>query len=111
MKIKRNTVVSLRYRMSNSKGEILEDLMNGPAIEYLYGDGKIDPQLEQELAGLQKGDQKKITLEKNVGKGLDDSFELEVIIDTVRLANKAEIGKGLKRVTVAFCDEQCNCYR
>lgn len=111
MKIKRNTVVSLRYRMSNSKEEILEDMMNGPAIVYFYGDGKIDPQLEGELAGLQKGDQKKIKLEKNIGKGLDDCFELEVVIDAVRWATEDEITMGLNKRLAASCDEQCCCYR
>ncbi|MEH6308979.1 hypothetical protein RYH73_25235 [Olivibacter sp. CPCC 100613] len=111
LKIEKNRVVSLRYRMVNSRGEVIEDLMNGPAISYRYGDGKIIPQLENELVGLKQGDQKKIKLQKDVVEGLDDNFELEIVIDAVRSASEEEIATGLNQTVAALCDEYCSCYR
>ena len=37
MKVKNGTMVSIRYRIMNSKKEVIENLMNGSAISYLHG--------------------------------------------------------------------------
>lgn len=96
MKIEDKTVVSIRYKMENSKGEILEDILDGLPINYLHGHGTILPALEAELKGLDEGEEKQIFLSKETGfKDLDDEFHIRVIIDKVRYANEEELKKGL----------------
>ncbi|WP_345233369.1 hypothetical protein [Olivibacter ginsenosidimutans] len=97
--------------MQNSKGEVLENMMNGPAISYLHGDGKILPGLERQLTGLAVGEYKYINLCKADYPGLDDDLELEVVIDDVRIASEEELSNGISQQVVGeICDEDCICY-
>jgi len=54
MKITNNAIVTIRYKMHNSKGEVLEDMLEGSPVEYMHGRGNILPQLENDLLGLTK---------------------------------------------------------
>ena len=56
MHISEHTVVSIRYKMTNTRGEVLENTMAGPPIQYIQGRGNILPALEAELNGLKTGD-------------------------------------------------------
>lgn len=105
MKIEDRTVVSIRYKMENSKGEILEDILDGLPINYLHGHGTILPSLEAELTGLNEGEEKQIFLSKKNGfQNLDDEFHISVVIDKVRYATKEELEKGLNPV---LSDDYC----
>ncbi|WP_449439056.1 hypothetical protein [Pedobacter steynii] len=59
MTVEEKTVVSIRYKMENSKREVLEDILDGLPISYLHGKGSILPSLEQELTGLNEGEEKR----------------------------------------------------
>ncbi|MBE7171108.1 MAG: FKBP-type peptidyl-prolyl cis-trans isomerase [Williamsia sp.] len=84
MNIEANSTVSIRYLMRNSRGEVLETIMEEPPITYLHGSGTIMPALEAALLGLKAGDTKTILLSSEQGyTGLDDVFTVEVIIDDV----------------------------
>ncbi len=111
MKVANKSVISIRYRMKNSKGEILEDIMDGSPISYLHGTGQIMPLLEINLAGLKSGDRKNFVISSENGfPGMDDEFYFEVIIDSIRHANKEELEKG--KIFEAYtqnCDANCNC--
>ncbi|ETZ22259.1 peptidylprolyl isomerase [Pedobacter sp. V48] len=105
MKIEDKTVVSIRYKMENSKGEILEDILDGLPINYLHGHGTILPSLEAELKGLNEGDEKQFFLSKETGfEGLDDEFHIRVIVDKVRYASEEELEKGLNPLML---DDYC----
>ena len=94
--VSENTVVAIRFSMTNSRGEILENIMEGPSIHYLHGSGHILPALEAQLIGLIAGDQKKIFISKDHGyEGVDDDFIVEVVIDDVRQATQEELLKGI----------------
>lgn len=89
------TVVSMRYIMRNSKGEILEDLLESEPVAYLHGSGHILPALEENLAGLKAGEERTFDLGKEQGyEGVDDSFSFEVIIDDIRPATAEELNAG-----------------
>jgi FKBP-type peptidyl-prolyl cis-trans isomerase SlyD len=81
--------------MQNSKGEILEDILDGSSVKYLHGSGNILPTLEAYLAGLKAGDTKQILITGMADfKEVDDDFSFEVVIDSVRQASDEEIKKG-----------------
>lgn len=112
MRVQKNCVVHLRYRMQNSKGEVLENIMNGPAIIYLHGEGKILLGLEKELIDLETGEKKCIQVKKADYPGLDDDFMLEVIIDNVRTASTDELKHGMaKSAGLEPCGDDCSCYK
>ncbi len=112
MNIGTNTIVGIRYKMQNSKGEVLEDILEGSPVEYLHGSGNILPALEAALAGLHAGDQKNILVSRDAGYSeVDDDFLFEVVIDTVRLATEDEIKKGspVDEIEVEDCGPGCVC--
>jgi len=91
-------VISIRFRMVNSRLEVLQDNMDGLPIHYLHGHGDILPALEAELAGMQVREMKEIYLSRENGYAeLDDDFTFQVIIDQIRLASADEIRYGLVR--------------
>jgi len=111
MKIQARYVVTLRHLMQNSKGEVLENSMNGPAISYIHGEGKILPGLEAQLEGLCEGERKYIRLHKAEYLGLDDDFNLQVVIDHVRPASTEELAFGIVQPAgEAGCGQDCNCH-
>ncbi|WP_278251883.1 FKBP-type peptidyl-prolyl cis-trans isomerase [Sabulibacter ruber] len=96
MQVAFKTVVSLRYLMKNSKGEVLEDTMSGEPIQYIHGFGNILPALEANLIGLRAGDTRNVSICQEDGyQDLDDSFTLELVVEEVRAATKEELEVGL----------------
>ena len=112
MQILEYTVVSIRFKMTNSKGEVLENTLEGPPIHYIHGKGNILPALEAELNGLKKGDFKTIHISKEKGYDeTDDEFIVEVIIDEIRQATEQELKEGLLQFTqpTIDCNGGCQC--
>jgi len=57
MKIEKNTVVSLHYRLSNHKtGETIEETFNAEPLLFVYGIGAMIPEFEDNLSNKVKGD-------------------------------------------------------
>jgi len=111
MRVQEQCVVSLRYCMLNSKGEVLENLMNGPPITYLHGEGKILSGLEAQLTGLAAGENKHICISSVDYVGLDDDLQLEVIIDDIRVATTEELINGTSQpINELTCGDDCACY-
>ena len=110
MCITKDTVVTMRYIMRNSKGVMLEDTMNAAPINYLHGTGSIHPLLQAQLEGLKQGDKKLVYLLKESGL-TDEDFSFEVIIDNVRTALPEELLLGyLVNIDTGKCDIDCACY-
>jgi FKBP-type peptidyl-prolyl cis-trans isomerase SlyD len=96
MLVKKDTIVSLRYVMKGNNGEIIEDTMNGKAVEYLHGGGHILQSLESVLEGLAVGTQKSFTVHD---EELTHPLHFDVVIDEIREATAEEMksakaGKG-----------------
>jgi len=107
--VDKDMVVALRYTMYNSRGEVLEDIMQAPPVNYLHGSNGILHLLQQQLQGLKGGDKKKVYLLKSSGAG--DDFVFDVIIDDVRAALPEEIMLGYPvEITTAVCSNDCDCY-
>jgi FKBP-type peptidyl-prolyl cis-trans isomerase SlyD len=112
MQVSDKTVVSIRYRMKNSRGEILENTLESAAIQYLHGVGSILPSLEVDLAGLKAGDERAVFISKEQGEGqMDDDFYIEVVIDGVRSATEEELRKGspMQSTSQPDCGPGCCC--
>ena len=110
MQIADHTVVSVRNRMKNSRGEVLENTLNSTPIHYLHGVGSLLPVLEADLAGLKAGDERTMVVSGEQGGGqLGDDFYLEVIIDGVRAATEEELRRGSPHQP--DCGSDCECHR
>lgn len=110
MPIANKSVVSIRYIMKNSSGDVLENTMNNDPVNYLHGSTGILPLLQLQLEGLKAGDKKVVYLKAASGLTSED-FIFEVIIDQVRIALKEEIMLGYPvRINVIKCETDCDCY-
>ncbi len=107
--IGKNKMVSIRYVLKNSSGDILEDTMSQSAVSYLHGLMSIDVGLQLQLEGLRAGEEKTIYLSRNQTQA-DDCFIFDVIIDDIRTASEYEILQGfpVKEETLT-CGPNCNC--
>lgn len=58
MQIKKNTVVSLHYRLQkdNAEGDLVEETFGSDPLVFLYGAGQMIPDFEANLAGKGEGD-------------------------------------------------------
>jgi FKBP-type peptidyl-prolyl cis-trans isomerase 2 len=105
----KNSVVSIRYIMRNSRGEVLEDIMNNDPVNYLQGAAGIQPLLQAQLEGLKAGDKKSVYLPATAGLTSED-FIFDVIVDEVRLASEEEITSGHPlKLIIKKCGPGCNC--
>ena len=107
MQVEKNTVVSLRYIVKNTAGEIMEDNTNAEAIEYIHGAGNLLPSLEAEVTGLGVKSKKIFLL---TDEALQDEFTFDVTIDNIRMATKEEIENGLAvKKGTNVCGPGCCC--
>jgi FKBP-type peptidyl-prolyl cis-trans isomerase SlyD len=97
--------------MKNNEGEVLENTMDNPPVEYLHGSGKILPSLEAGLEGLERGDQRTLTFLPEANSGITQALNFDVIVDDVRAATEEEIqfGKPLKANEKNNCGPTCCC--
>ena len=106
------TVVSMRYAMKNSKGEVLTSLDDCPAFTFLPGSGVILPALESKLHGMKKGEEKAVVVSPQQGiEGLGEEFHFDILIDDIRPATEDEIRSGLAAAvpTAEDCGPACSC--
>src|SRR4051812_5496686 len=113
MQVGEKTVVSLRYCMKNSNGDVLQDILDSAPVEYLHGGGGIMPALEECLYGLHAGDKKKVAISNQMDAQLDSQFYFDVVIDAVRPATDEEIAKGkpVKANIAEVCGPDCACWQ
>lgn len=69
MNIEKDSVVMLRYRLSNDAGDVLENAMEGEPIALLHGHGNVIPGLEMALLGRAAGDEFEVVVEPVDGYG------------------------------------------
>src|SRR6185295_19951268 len=109
MQIEKNNIVSIRYIMKNSKGEVLENTMNLDPVSYLHGSSAIEPLLQAQLEGLIRGSKKHVYLPAESGLVSED-FIFDVIVDDVRTASEAEIVLGYPvQLATPRCEDGCDC--
>jgi FKBP-type peptidyl-prolyl cis-trans isomerase SlyD len=62
--------VSIQYTLTTDDGKVADTNVGGEALVYEQGKSEILPALEQALAGLKKGESKKVTLTPDQGYGI-----------------------------------------
>ena len=110
MQVTKDSVVSIRFILKNSRGEVLEDTMSGDPVSYLQGSSGIEPLLQAQLDGLQRGDKKAVLLPAS-SVLVSEDFTCEIIVDDVRIASESEILLGYPvQIPADRCDSDCACY-
>ena len=85
--IRENSIVTLRYSMKNSRGEVLENR----TITYRQGSSSISPTLQAQLESLNVADQKQLFLKKGQ-EDADDDFTFDITIEAIRDAQPPASG-------------------
>ena len=67
--VKKDTVVSLSYSLTNAEGQQLDQSSADKPFNYLHGNNQIVPGLENALEGMAVGDKKEVTVPPNEGYG------------------------------------------
>ncbi|WNO08143.1 peptidylprolyl isomerase [Teredinibacter sp. KSP-S5-2] len=69
MKIENNSVVAIHYTLTNNDGDVIDSSAGREPLKYLAGAGNIIPGLDDELIGLEAGEQKQVTVQPKDGYG------------------------------------------
>jgi hypothetical protein len=110
MQVGTGTVVSIRYIMRNSRGEVVENTISGPAASYLHGSEGIVASLQLQLEGLREGERTQAYLLKDYEK-LDEDFSFDIVVDKIREALPQEIALGYPLTGTAMdCGPGCHCF-
>ena len=77
MKIQKDSVVLMKYRLSDDAGETIEDATEDDPVALLHGHGNVIRGLERALTGRSAGDQFDVVIEPLDGYGLrkDDQIQ------------------------------------
>lgn len=94
MQIADQCVVSLEYRLTNDRGELLDSSPAGEPLEYLHGAEGILPLLERALAGRSAGDDFDVTIRPEEGFGEREARLIEVVSRS-SIANAEQIALGM----------------
>jgi len=103
--IQEGSLVSIEYTLTDETGKVIDTNVGKEPLTFIQGAGQIVKGLEQELAGLKVGDEKKIQVKPEDGYGLTDEKALQEIprdmvpVEAqkpgVMLMTKAEDGRAI----------------
>ncbi|SQH75630.1 FKBP-type peptidyl-prolyl cis-trans isomerase SlyD [Shewanella benthica] len=104
MKITQHSAVSIHYRLTDEKGELIEDSFEGEPMLYLHGTENMIPGLEAELEGKVAGDKLDVTVAAENGYGpyhdglrqevpLSAFGDIEDIVPGMRFIADTEMGQ------------------
>jgi FKBP-type peptidyl-prolyl cis-trans isomerase SlyD len=72
MRVGPNTMAVIDYRLYSEEGELLESSSEDNPLCFVFGEERIIPGLERELAGMEPGESKEITVSPEDGYGVRD---------------------------------------
>ena len=79
MKVSKDCVVSLEYRLHLGDGKTIDESEPGKPLAYLHGRGQIVPGLEGQLEGMSGGESKQVVVTPAQGYGEHDSRGLQTV--------------------------------
>lgn len=109
MKIAKNKVVHIDYKLTNSNNQIIDQSKDGQPLPYLHGNGNLIPGLESALEGKASGEELKVTVQPGDAYGeRDEARVFEVPRSAFQGADNIEPGmrfqartqKGIDLLTV-----------
>ena len=111
-KVTDGTIVLLRYCIKNQRGDIIEDIMSLPPVNYLHGSAGIHESLQEAITGMRPGDKRGIILKASEMSELQENIYIQVIVDAVRIASLEEMQKGNQAFKTGnfFCGDDCSCH-
>ncbi len=77
MKVTKNSVVFLRYKLSNEQGDVLEDALDQAPVAVLQGHGNIIAGLDRALLDHQAGDVFEVAVPPEQGYGLRQDNQIQ----------------------------------
>ena len=97
MKIEKDKVVSIDYKLTNSKNETVDSSEGRAQLVYMHGNGNLIPGLEKDLEGKASGDILKVSIQPEEGYGVrDDRKRVEVPIEMFKGVDVDEIRPGMQ---------------
>ncbi|HZI03436.1 MAG TPA: peptidylprolyl isomerase [Archangium sp.] len=79
MKVSKDSVVSLEYRLHLGDGQVVDESEPGQPLAYMHGRGQIVPGLEGQLEGMAAGESKKVVVPPAQGYGEHDPRGLQEV--------------------------------
>ncbi|HYO60216.1 peptidylprolyl isomerase [Archangium sp.] len=79
MKVSKDSVVSLEYRLHLGDGKVVDESEPGQPLAYMHGRGQIVPGLEGQLEGMTAGESKKVVVSPSQGYGEHDPRGLQEV--------------------------------
>jgi FKBP-type peptidyl-prolyl cis-trans isomerase SlyD len=79
MKVSKDSVVSLEYRLHLGDGKVIDESEPGQPLAYMHGRGQIVPGLEGQLEGMAAGESKKVVVSPSQGYGEHDPRGLQEV--------------------------------
>jgi FKBP-type peptidyl-prolyl cis-trans isomerase SlyD len=79
MKVSKDHVVSLEYRLHLGDGQTIDESEPGQPLAYMHGRGQIVPGLESQLEGMAVGESKKVVVSPGQGYGEHDKRGLQEV--------------------------------
>ena len=100
MKIHKNTVVSIDYKLTDNSGKVLDSSEGGEPLAYLHGNGNIISGLEEALEGKATGDSLNVKVPPEKGYGVRDEARIvEVAPDRLKGAHEVQVGMQFRAQT------------
>jgi FKBP-type peptidyl-prolyl cis-trans isomerase SlyD len=79
MKVSKDSVVSLEYRLHLGDGKVVDESEPGQPLSYMHGRGQIVPGLEGQLEGMAAGESKQVVVPPSQGYGEHDPRGLQTV--------------------------------
>ena len=92
-----NLIVSMHYKLTDDKGNVLDSSEGAEPLAYLHGAGNIIPGLESALVGKVTGDTMKVKVEPADAYG-------EIVPELIQIVDKAAF-QGVDKVEVGMAFE------
>ena len=110
IRVANKPVVTIRYIMRNSRGEVLENTLSGPSASYLHGGSGILESFRSSWRVYTAGERKQVLLLERY-ESLEDDFTFDVLIEKIREALPQEIVLGYPVTGTAMeCGPGCACF-
>ena len=95
MKIEKNKVVSIDYKLTGNDGNVIDSSEGGEPLAYIHGNGNIIAGLEEALEGKAKGDALQVSIPPEKGYGVREQSKV-VEVSKDKLKGAAEIKPGMQ---------------
>jgi FKBP-type peptidyl-prolyl cis-trans isomerase SlyD len=90
-------IVSLDYTLRLDNDQVIDSSEGREPLEFIQGQGHIIPGLEQELYGMEVGDEKQVTVAPGEGYGERDDNRIQVVArDAFPPNTELELGMGVQ---------------